>query len=165
MDKLSYELFFALISGAVLLVQFLFKRLRKPAPQTDAAFGRPTAGRQAPRFRRSCRARSAPRPSDSLLSYPASAVRRAGRPPAPTDQFRSGVDPNPHRYPRRSPAGASDVQSPPGSAGAIASHDRRSCRDEAQLPGHRRLAVKLHSHHLLHGDPRRLVKLFCPVAV
>ena len=39
MNKVPYELLFALIFGAVLLVQFLFKRLRKRAPQTDTETG------------------------------------------------------------------------------------------------------------------------------
>ena len=39
MNKVPYELVFALIFGAVLLVRFLLKHLLKRAPQTDAGMG------------------------------------------------------------------------------------------------------------------------------
>jgi hypothetical protein len=63
MHKVPYELVFALIFSAVLLVQFLFKQIYKRVPQADAGF-EPVSLAQGPS------AAEAPKPSRPVLVPP-----------------------------------------------------------------------------------------------
>jgi hypothetical protein len=89
MDKFPQELVFALIFGAVLLVRFLFKHLRKRAPQADAD------------------AEAGPEP-DSLTEGPtAAAAPQLTRPvPAPPRAVAAPLRRDARRFSRRSLMGS-----------------------------------------------------------